>query len=632
MLILPFVRVCHDRRGVTSYDTCCFVAHALLIREAPFRAHRMRSFLPPRVRARRGASLMAVSHTEKVIALCRVLMAATTVAIAVVDPQQPSYRPELGYVVLVSYVLWSLLLFWIVRGEHAGQERLGYFSTATDVVWILAITLFTERGATPFLLLNIFLISSVSVRWGFAVSAPVTLLLAAMYPGLVFVAGHLLDPEMFSVHRTHLVRPFYLIVLGYLIGYLGEHERRSKRKLGFLLDLTSVFGRNRTPGLGITRLMVRVLHYFNSPRGVLVLRDPESDNYFTWDLTRDGRRLHVRLRITKTDPLPFAFAAPTEALLVNSPQPGASALCYDLTSGSMHRKPMVPDLQFPDGEGIQSLLAAPILIQRELRGRAIVVRKGRPRFTRDDLEFLLLIVSQATASFEAVRLQEKAEEVAVLEERARIARDLHDGFIQSLAGIDLRVEACRKLVERDPSRVPRQLEELHQIVDRGYREVRHYLTVLRSASRQADDLCAILDQLAAEFSICEHLRVDLALPATDPGLPAPTVYELAQIVREALRNAVRHGHATEAVVQLAADPLQCHIVIRDNGRGFQNTRGLIDLDGFLAPAAAPWSIRDRATALGGDLRVRSRPGEGAEISLHVPLAARSAETAISRRS
>lgn len=575
---------------------------------------------------------MAVSHTEKIIAFCRVLMAATTVAIAIVDPQQPSYEPELGYFVLGSYVVWSALLFWIVRGEHMGQERLGYFSTVTDIAWILAITLFTERGATPFFLLNIFLISSVSVRWGFAVSLPVTLLLAAMYPGLVFASGRLLDPDNFSVHRAHLVRPLYLIVLGYLIGYLGEYERRSKRKLGFLLDLTNTFRRNRAPGWGITRLMMRVLHYFGSPRGILVLRDPESGNYFTWELTRDARRLHVRLRITKTDPLPLSFAAPTDAMLINSLQPGSSALCYDVATGSMHRKPMIPEITLPDGEAVQSLLAAPVLIQRELRGRAVVVRNGRPRFTRDDLEFLLLIVNQAAAGFEAVRLQEKAEEVAVLEERARIARDLHDGFIQSLAGIDLRVEACRKLVERDPARVPRQLEELHQMVDRGYREVRHYLTVLRSASRQAHDLCATLDQLAAEFSIREHLRVNLALPPADPGLPAPTVYELAQIVREALRNAVRHGRATEAVVRLAADPSHCHIVIRDNGRGFQNARGLTDADGFLAPAAAPWSIRDRATALGGDLRVRSRPGEGAEISLHVPLAARAAEAVGSRRS
>ena len=191
----------------------------------------------------------------------------------------------------------------------------------------------------------------------------------------------------------------------------------------------------------------------------------------------------------------------------------------------------------------------PILIQRELRGRAIVLRPRRPKFAREDMEFLLLVVGQAAAAFEAARLQAKAEEVAVLEERARIARDLHDGFIQSLAGIDLRAEACQDARSRSDAGA-RELDELQQTVERGYREVRHYLNVLRSSSREAHDLHTALEQVAAEFSIRERLRVKLELPPEEPGLPPSTAYELTQIVREALRNAVRHGGAKDATVRL----------------------------------------------------------------------------------
>jgi signal transduction histidine kinase len=581
----------------------------------------MNSLLDRLLPASRSAPLDAVSQTEKVIALCRVLLAVTTLAIAVVDPMQPSYRPHVGFAVLAAYVSFSALLFWLVHGEHVRGRRVGPYSVVADVAWIALIALFTDRGTTPFFLLNVFVISSVSVRWGFAVSAPVTVFLALLYPAIIFFAGLVLDPKLYAFQRAHLVRPVYLVALGYLIGYLGEHERRSKRKLGFMLELTTAFRRNRAVGWGITRLMRRVLHYFNAPRALLVLRDPESGNFFTWDMNRCGGRLRIRLRITEADPIVFSFAGASEALLVHASPPGTgTALCYDVVSGR-RRRVSVSELRLPDGEAVPVLLAVPVLIQREPRGRAVVVRAGRPRFTREDLEFLLVLVGQAATGFEALRLQEKAEEVAVLEERARIARDLHDGFIQSLAGIDLRVAACRKLVERDPARVPRQLEELHQMVDHGYREVRRYLGVLRSASRQADDLCGALDRLVAEFAIRDHLHVDLVLPPSDPGLPAGTVYELAQIVREALRNAVRHGRATEAVVQLAAHPSHCHIVIRDNGHGFQNARGMVDADGYLRAAAAPWSIRDRAAALGGALRIRSQPGEGAEISLRVPVTA-----------
>src|SRR5262245_66434221 len=96
----------------------------------------------------------------------------------------------------------------------------------------------------------------------------------------------------------------------------------------------------------------------------------------------------------------------------------------------------------------QPLLFAPVLLQNELRGRAIVSRISRRKFTRDDLEFLLVLVGQAAASLETTRLQAKAEEVAVLEERARIARDLHDGLLQALAGIDLRTAAAKHLLQR----------------------------------------------------------------------------------------------------------------------------------------------------------------------------------------
>jgi two-component system sensor histidine kinase UhpB len=113
----------------------------------------------------------------------------------------------------------------------------------------------------------------------------------------------------------------------------------------------------------------------------------------------------------------------------------------------------------------------------------------------------------------------------------------------------------------------------------------------------------------------------MARPQTDPGLPTSTAYELAQIVREALHNAVRHGQATQAIVKLGARPSHVYLVIRDNGRGFPSGNTSPDSDGFLKLAVAPWSIRERAAALGGSLRVWSKPGLGAEVSLLIPVAA-----------
>ena len=566
--------------------------------------------------ARRAVPLEAFSRTEKIIAFCRVLLALATLGVVIVDPKQPSFRADLAYVVLNGYVLYSVGLFLLVRGEYLRQEWVGWYSTAIDVAWISLISVFTEGGTSPFFLLHVFVISSVSVRWGFRATMLVTVVLTLLYPAAFLVASDM------GVRHVHIVRPVYLLTIAYLIGYLGEHERRSKRKLAFMLELPAAFRRGRPPGRALSRLMRRALDHFTAERGLLVLRDPESGRYFTWEVARRGGRLRLGLRITEVDPFPLPFASDTEGLLINDVRPGSgTALCYDVLSGAMQRKAIVPPLTLPDPSA-ESLIVAPVLLQRELRGHAVVIREARRKFTRDDLEFLLLLVTQAAAGFENVRLQEKAEDFAVAQERSRIARDLHDGFIQSLAGIDLRVEACKLLLQRDPTRVPRELEELHQAVDRGYKEVRHYLTVLREPHREEKDLWGALDRLAAEFGARERLRVRVVRPPADPELSPNTAHDLAQIVREALRNAVRHGRASHAIIKITCRGADLSLVVHDNGLGFPNGAGRTEGDGFLAPQATPWSIRERTAALGGSLRVWTKPGRGAEITVTIPAAGR----------
>ena len=184
----------------------------------------------------------------------------------------------------------------LVRGEHVRQERVGAFSAAVDIVWISVITLFTERGASPFFMLHVFLISSVSVRWGLAPTVRLTVFLALAYPAMMWVACRIYEDD-FMVGRPQLVRPVYLLVIGYLIGYLGEHERRSKRKLGLLLDLTSLVHRTPPTGRTLTQLMRRALGFFEAQQALLVLRDPTAAAT-SWSVTRRAKHIRVGLRIT----------------------------------------------------------------------------------------------------------------------------------------------------------------------------------------------------------------------------------------------------------------------------------------------------------------------------------------------
>src|SRR5262245_35690735 len=82
---------------------------------------------------RRVAPLEAFSRTEKIIAFCRVLLAVVTLLVVIVDPRQPSFRPEIGYPLIVAYVVYSALLFLLVRGDYLKQEQIGPYSAAADI-------------------------------------------------------------------------------------------------------------------------------------------------------------------------------------------------------------------------------------------------------------------------------------------------------------------------------------------------------------------------------------------------------------------------------------------------------------------------------------------------------------------
>ena len=116
-------------------------------------------------------------------------------------------------------------------------------TVAADVLWISLLRLLTERGASPFFLLHVFVISSVSVRWGFMTTVRVCALLAVLYPVAAYAASHFVGGGLFECQRYHIFRAVYLLVLGYLIGYLGEHELQAKRKLGLMLELMTTVRR-----------------------------------------------------------------------------------------------------------------------------------------------------------------------------------------------------------------------------------------------------------------------------------------------------------------------------------------------------------------------------------------------------
>lgn len=207
--------------------------------------------------------------------------------------------------------------------------------------------------------------------------------------------------------------------------------------------------------------------------------------------------------------------------------------------------------------------------------------------------------------------------LAVLEERERIGMDLHDGAIQSLYSVGLRLESCLPLLDSDPQEVSARLERAADDVAQIIKQIRNYIFGLRTLRLHQGGLREGLEELAQELRAHTMMRVKVAVEGRAEEalgqLSEEARTDLFLVAREALTNILRHARATEAHVGLSADGEGLRLVIRDDGLGFHPGRA------GRAPGRGLHNMAERAHLLGARLRIESRPGHGSQIELAVPL-------------
>jgi two-component system, NarL family, sensor kinase len=257
-----------------------------------------------------------------------------------------------------------------------------------------------------------------------------------------------------------------------------------------------------------------------------------------------------------------------------------------------------------------------------------VATRAWRKLTRRELDLLSTIASQVGVAIERARLAEASVGLARVEERARLARDLHDTLTQGLTAIGLHVEAAMAQMDRstdNPSTARAQLESALSIARANLNDARRSLRELRGSPLGGRPLGEALAALARQLTADTGVRVSVHLAmkrGRPPKAPAasvpqapkvPVVIEdaLFRIAGEALTNVRRHAQARDVTMTLVGTPRRLTLTIADNGKGFAMKRETYGIEG----------MRERARLLGGRLRVRSRAGRGTVIVADVPIAA-----------
>ena len=263
---------------------------------------------------------------------------------------------------------------------------------------------------------------------------------------------------------------------------------------------------------------------------------------------------------------------------------------------------------------MESLLSVPVYLGGTFRGRLYLVNRSRENFTIQELQFLRLIVSQLAPLLDNFRLLQHMQKLSLLEEKNRIARDLHDGLLQSLAGLDLRLAACRKLFSDEPEEIRLELEALQRLVRDEHLELRSYMKRLRTPSFNDDELPDALRNYVTAFERQNAIRVQLLIPEGGVRLSRSANRELYQIIQEALTNVRKHAAASQVRIKIEQDDSAIRVQVEDNGRGFS-----AEANGTEEPQLRkPWSIAERTRTLNGSLQVESKPGRGTVLSIAIP--------------
>ena len=267
----------------------------------------------------------------------------------------------------------------------------------------------------------------------------------------------------------------------------------------------------------------------------------------------------------------------------------------------------------PPHPRMTSFLGVPILSKGKVIAAFYLTEKMRASdFSEDDQRTIEMLAAHAAIAIENVRLFERSRELSVVEERNRLALELHDSVSQTLFSISLVADAAATLIERDPARAQAQVEGLRDMARAAMQEMRSLIFELRPAEIDADGIAPTLRKHIEVLRRVYHMQIEFR----ENGWvrPAPAVErEVYRIAQEALSNALKHSQAARIDVELGARDGRITLVVADDGTGFDPADPQIR-----STRLGVTSMEERAEALGGQLRIDSGEG-GTRVSLEAPV-------------
>jgi signal transduction histidine kinase len=555
---------------------------------------------PPRVRL------------EWLVATARIVLAAGALLARALLPAPTTNAPIVD-VVLSSYLIYSvvlLLLVWRPFRFAAGWDLVAFLS---DLVAFSVLSFLTVGTTSPFYLYFIFLVICGTLRWRSWGAFWATASAIAAYAGTSWYAMNVLhDPG--QAWDAFAIRSVHLTVVAVLVAYMGAYQQRYQEEISRLASWPRKFPANAEAL--VHEILTQSAEILEAPRLLLVWEEPEEESLnLAW--LSNGRLLWTHEPESTRRPL---VSAGLEGKTFQTSDASAERSVVTVWRAGSFKKRVGRSIDPTLRERFGMRAVQSWALDGELvRGRLFCLDKNLMRL--DELGFGLLVARLAVSRLDSLYLLKRLRDATAVEERLRLARDVHDSLIQSVAGSALQLLAARRLLDRDSGAARRRLEDVQNQLERGELEMRSFIGRLRPLQPPVRPIGAgltdRLEELRRRVESEWETTVGIQIHEATEDWPDVLATEVYQIVQEGVLNAARHSDASVITVDVSASESLIRIGITDDGRGFP-FQGTYDLAALNAANRGPLTLRERVAELHGEL-VLTSSGNGAELQIRLPL-------------
>jgi signal transduction histidine kinase len=547
---------------------------------------------------------------ERLIVAGRILFGAVGLGLLWVEPIGVFRNQSTLLVLCASYFGYAVLAGFVGVATHLTLPGYRITTHAIDTAFAVALLWVAADVATPFRVFGTFAVLAAGLRFGWRVIVTTTgVVLAALLLVGIYEGSILSDPPFRLIHSGFGLALF--LVLAGVLSHLKSREERVRE------DLHRLASWSRSPILETREVLrdalERVADLLQARRTMLLWQESEEPwlHMATW---ADGELRWLREAPDRFEPLVAEELHDTSFYTYDIRSADEPVYYGDEESARVMRgRPLHPELAETLPE--PSLLSVCVMGQT-IEGRLFV--SGTPYPGPDKLLTAEIIADLIAARLDQCHSIQNSQETAVREERIRLARDLHDGLLQSLTGVALHLKTAAHQIDSNPAAAAQSLEQLQDIIISDQRELRGFIQQLRpyASTAAATRLTVRLEDLGLRFHNQFGLQVEMNTESLSPMVTDEMRYEIFAIVNEALANVAKHAEAQNVIVELNSDPSEIRIVIRDDGKGFP-FRGKYDLEQLSQMRRGPLTLKERIASLGGNLTIESR-ASGATLDIRLP--------------